>query len=41
MDLDFSAIGLNEAVSEAVSLVQPQANSQRVIIRTALSPSRA
>jgi PAS domain S-box-containing protein len=37
MELDFSAIGLNETISEAVSLVQPQANSQRVIIRTALS----
>ncbi|WP_085024992.1 PAS domain S-box protein [Ensifer aridi] len=39
MDLDFSAVDLNEAVSEAVSLVQPQANSQRVIIRTSLSAS--
>ncbi|WJR68042.1 PAS domain S-box protein [Neorhizobium sp. CSC1952] len=37
MELDFIAVGLNETVSEAVSLVQPQANSQRVIIRTALS----
>ncbi|MBY3253200.1 PAS domain S-box protein [Rhizobium laguerreae] len=37
MDLDFTAVGLNEAVSEAVALVQPQANGQRVIIRTALS----
>ncbi|TCL75680.1 ATP-binding protein [Rhizobium sp. BK251] len=37
MDLEFSAVGLNEAISEAVSLVQPQANAQRVIIRTALS----
>ncbi|WP_117190896.1 ATP-binding protein [Rhizobium terrae] len=37
MDLDFIAVGLNETVSEAVSLVQPQANGQRVIIRTALS----
>jgi PAS domain S-box-containing protein len=37
LDLDFVAVGLNETVSEAVSLVQPQANSQRVIIRTALS----
>ncbi len=37
MDLDFVAVGLNETVSEAVSLVQPQANNQRVIIRTALS----
>jgi PAS domain S-box-containing protein len=39
MDLEFGAVGLNEAISEAVSLVQPQANSQRVIIRTALSQS--
>lgn len=39
MDLDFSSVGLNETVSEAVSLVQPQANGQRVIIRTALSQS--
>ncbi|UWM76049.1 ATP-binding protein [Rhizobium sp. WSM4643] len=37
MDLDFDAVGLNEAVSEAVALIQPQANGQRVIIRTALS----
>jgi PAS domain S-box-containing protein len=39
MDLDFISVGLNETVSEAVSLVQPQANAQRVIIRTALSQS--
>ncbi|MCK3775814.1 PAS domain S-box protein [Ensifer sesbaniae] len=37
MELDFCAVEINEAVSEAVSLVQPQANSQRVIIRTSLS----
>ncbi|PST23545.1 PAS domain-containing sensor histidine kinase [Rhizobium sp. JAB6] len=37
MDLDFASVGLNEAITEAVSLIQPQANSQRVIIRTALS----
>ncbi|HEV7433674.1 MAG TPA: ATP-binding protein [Pseudorhizobium sp.] len=37
MELDFAAVDLNETVSEAVSLVQPQANGQRVIIRTALS----
>ncbi|MFS8047959.1 ATP-binding protein [Rhizobium sp. BR 314] len=37
MDLDFASVGLNEAIAEAVSLVQPQANSQRVLIRTALS----
>ncbi|GAA3060935.1 two-component system sensor histidine kinase PdhS1 [Rhizobium viscosum] len=39
MDLDFASVGLNDAISEAVALVQPQANSQRVIIRTALSQS--
>ncbi len=37
MELEFSAVELNEAISEAVSLVQPQANAQRVIIRTSLS----
>ncbi|MCP8896857.1 PAS domain-containing sensor histidine kinase [Shinella daejeonensis] len=37
MDLDFTAVGLNETVAEAVSLVQPQANAQRVIIRTSLT----
>ncbi|KPF41608.1 ATP-binding protein [Rhizobium sp. AAP43] len=37
MELDFSSVGLNETVQAAVSIVQPQANSQRVIIRTALS----
>ncbi|MDO9418297.1 ATP-binding protein [Pararhizobium sp.] len=37
MELEFTAVGLNEMVSEAVSLVQPQANGQRVIVRTSLS----
>jgi PAS domain S-box-containing protein len=39
MDLEFAAVGINECISEAVSLVQPQANAQRVIIRTSLSQS--
>ncbi|CUX31753.1 Two component sensor kinase [Agrobacterium deltaense Zutra 3/1] len=39
MDVDFVAVPLNETVAEAVSLVQPQANNQRVIIRTALAQS--
>nr|CAD6604778.1 histidine kinase [Rhizobium sp. TCK] len=39
MELDFIPVELNETVSEAVSLLQPQANGQRVIIRTALSHS--
>jgi PAS domain S-box-containing protein len=37
MELDFVSVELNETISESVALVQPQANSQRVIIRTALS----
>lgn len=37
MELDFASVGLNDMVQAAVSIVQPQANSQRVIIRTALS----
>ncbi|MFP5076289.1 ATP-binding protein [Rhizobium sp. YIM 134829] len=36
MELDFAEVDMNEAVSEAVALVQPQANMQRVIIRTSL-----
>ncbi len=39
MDVEFAAVGLNDCISEAVSLVQPQANAQRVIIRTSLSQS--
>ncbi len=39
MELEFVSVELFETVSEAISLVQPQANSQRVIIRTALSHS--
>ncbi|QLF69423.1 PAS domain S-box protein [Peteryoungia desertarenae] len=39
MELDFTSVGLNETVQGAVSIIQPQANSQRVIIRTALSQS--
>lgn len=36
-DMDFSAVSLNELLAEAVSLLQPQANAERVIIRTSLS----
>ena len=39
MDVDFKAVALNDTIAEAVSIVQPQANNQRVIIRTALSQS--
>ena len=37
MELDFASVGRNDMVQAAVSIVHPQANSQRVIIRTALS----
>ena len=39
MDISFAAVALNDTIAEAVSLLQPQANSQRVIIRTSLSSS--
>ncbi|MCR9137981.1 MAG: PAS domain S-box protein [Alphaproteobacteria bacterium] len=38
-ELDFQAVSLNQALLDAVSILQPQANSQRVIIRTSLSSS--
>lgn len=37
MDLSFEAVDLNKIVSETIALMQPQANSQRIIIRTSLS----
>lgn len=39
MDMDFASVGLNETIAESVSILQPQANTQRVIIRTALNQS--
>ena len=39
LELDFAAVSLNDALAESVSLLQPQANGQRVIIRTSLSAS--
>ncbi len=38
-ELDFQAVSLNQTLLDAVSILQPQANSQRVIIRTSLSSS--
>nr|WP_099864076.1 PAS domain-containing sensor histidine kinase [Pararhizobium haloflavum] len=35
--MDFTAVSLNDTLAETVSLLQPQANAQRVIIRTSLS----
>jgi PAS domain S-box-containing protein len=36
--LDFASIGLNDLVQQSVALVQPQANRDRIIIRTSLPP---
>ncbi len=35
-DLEFDSVALNEAVLESVSMIQPQANRNRVIIRSSL-----
>ncbi|MEL6172705.1 MAG: HAMP domain-containing sensor histidine kinase, partial [Pseudomonadota bacterium] len=37
MELEFDACDLNTIVSETVALTQPEANKERVIIRTSLS----
>jgi PAS domain S-box-containing protein len=37
--MEFVAVALNETLAESVSILQPQANAQRVIIRTSLSTS--
>lgn len=37
VDLEFTAVALNDHLAECVSMLQPMANSQRVIIRTSLS----
>jgi len=38
-DLNFVRVNLNEIVSGAAALLQPQANRGRIIIRTSLAPS--
>ncbi|GAB4357170.1 MAG: hypothetical protein Kow0026_17260 [Oricola sp.] len=35
-ELEFESVSLNEAVSEAVAMIQPQANRNRIIIRSSL-----
>ena len=37
MELSFEAVDLNQIVAETVALLQPQANVERIIIRTSLS----
>src|SRR5262249_47380143 len=41
LDLNFSPVNLNEITQQCVALMQPQANRERIIIRTSLSPARA
>ncbi|MEX0589646.1 MAG: PAS domain S-box protein [Xanthobacteraceae bacterium] len=38
LDLAFASVDLNEIASQSMALMQPQANRERIIIRTALSP---
>jgi PAS domain S-box-containing protein len=38
LDLAFSSVDLNEIASQSMALMQPQANRERIIIRTALAP---
>jgi len=37
LDLNFASLDLNELIQQCVALMQPQANRERIIIRTALS----
>ncbi|WP_237152158.1 PAS domain-containing sensor histidine kinase [Oryzibacter oryziterrae] len=39
LELSFEAVGLNEVIRECAALMQPQANRERIIIRTSLSSS--
>jgi PAS domain S-box-containing protein len=39
LDLSFTSVNLNELVQQCVAMMQPQANQQRIIIRTSLSPT--
>ncbi|MEW6438100.1 MAG: ATP-binding protein [Pseudomonadota bacterium] len=38
MDLQFVSVDINRAISEAVAIMQPQANQARVIMRLSLAP---
>jgi signal transduction histidine kinase len=38
LDLDFAGIALNTLTQQCVAIMQPQANRDRIIIRTSLSP---
>ena len=38
LELSLTSVAVNDLVQECVAIMQPQANSQRIIIRTSLSP---
>src|SRR3954469_10473222 len=38
-DLEFASVNLNALIQQCVALMQPQANQQRIIIRSSLSPT--
>ncbi len=38
LELDFAAVALNALTQQCVAIMQPQANRERIIIRTSLSP---
>jgi signal transduction histidine kinase len=38
LELDFTAVSLNPLTQQCVAILQPQANRERILIRTALSP---
>lgn len=38
-ELDYEAVPLNDVITECVSIMQPAANRERVIMRTSLSPA--
>jgi len=39
LELNFSSVDLNELTQQSVALMQPQANRERIIIRTSLGPT--
>ncbi len=39
LDLTFASVNLNELMQQCVALMQPQANRERIIIRSSLSPA--
>ena len=41
LELTFASVDLNELMQECVALMQPQANRERIIIRTSLAPDAA